>query len=332
LRHRVKRAIERMLVASGAAALARFQQAPSTAILAYHGVVPDGASPTGDVSLHISRSRFAEHLDRVMESHDVVPLTEVFPDDRAARGGAAPARTSRRRPTGGRSASTEAGSARARCVLTFDDAYLGAMTVGLEEVRRRGLCATVFVSPGLLGSEGFWWDRLAPTGGAPLEPDVRTHALERLGGRQGAVLDWARREGRSLATLPDWARPASPERLDEEVAKGGVTLGAHMWTHPNMAAGERDDLRRELARTTAWLEERRDVAVPWLAYPYGLHDAGSVAVARGAVAGALRVDGGLAERGGRMTEDRYRVPRINVPSGLSADGLALRMAGIGGWG
>lgn len=310
----MKRGIERALVASGAASVARGRQAPSTAILAYHGVVPEGERAAGDAGLHIPRARFAAHLDRLTESHDVVALTEVFRPASADGRSGAPGR-GRRRP---------------RCVLTFDDAYLGALTAGMEEVRRRGLTATVFVSPGLLGCEGFWWDRLAPPGEGALDADLREHALGPLGGRQEEVLAWARREGLPLAELPAWARPASEERLDAEVAKGGVTLGAHMWSHPNMAGAEGETLRRELAHTTTWLDARPEVSIPWLAYPYGLHDPASVELARGAVEGALRIRGGLAERRGRVVEDRYRVPRINVPTGLSADGLTLRMAGIGG--
>lgn len=299
----MKRGSEKILHGLGARRFALRRNAPLTVVLAYHNVVPEGERRCGDLSLHIGQRRFAEHLDRLTETHDVVPLDEAF------------------QPRPG-------GHARPRAVVTFDDAYLGAVTAGLDELRARGLPATIFVCPGLLGSEGFWWDRLAP-GGRPLSEAVRAHALEELAGRQEDVLSWAAAEGLPIAELPAHARPASADVLAAATARGDVSLGSHTWGHPNVTRIPPGALRDEIARTARWLADSSAPVVGWLAFPYGIHDPASVAEAEDACEGAFRIDGGLAERRGRWPADRFRTPRINVPAGLSADGLALRVAGIG---
>src|SRR5579862_5104874 len=105
-----------------------------TLVLAYHNVLPDTAEPTGDRSLHLPRARFAEQLDVLADWCDVVPLATVL--------GRAPA------------------TGRPRVAITFDDGYRGALTVGAAELRARSLPATMFISPGLVGGDGFWWDAL----------------------------------------------------------------------------------------------------------------------------------------------------------------------------
>src|SRR5258706_9071692 len=72
-------------------------------VVAYHNVVPDDWAGTGDTSLHLRLSRFVGEIDRLRQTHDVVPLSEAT---EPARPGARP-----------------------RAVVTFDDAYRGAVTL-----------------------------------------------------------------------------------------------------------------------------------------------------------------------------------------------------------
>src|ERR671914_1478754 len=104
LRSVAKHAAERLLLASGIPRIARRRHAQDVLILAYHNVVPDDAQACGEEALHLPRSRFAEQLDMLGETHDVVPLAEVL-DSHSSAGG------------------------RPRAVLTFDDAYQGALTL-----------------------------------------------------------------------------------------------------------------------------------------------------------------------------------------------------------
>src|SRR2546423_5455975 len=115
VRVRVKAIAERVLLASGGRA-ARWRMRDRTLILAYHNVVPDEQPIFGDRSLHLRRSDFAAQLDALRETHDVVPLPAVLLPSHGPR---------------------------PRAAITFDDAYAGAVTLGVAEVVARGLPATV---------------------------------------------------------------------------------------------------------------------------------------------------------------------------------------------
>lgn len=305
-----KKAVEGLLSRSGAAALVERRRRPQTVILAYHNIVPWGERVAGDLSLHIEQSDFGDHLDWLLERRRIVALEDAM----RARDRGEPLDAGELSDTG-------------EIVITFDDAYRGTMTAGLEELSKRGLSSTVFVPPGLLGSDGFWWDRVAPAGGRPLHPDVRRHALEGLTGRTPEVLAWARTEGLPIQDLPDYARPVTEDELLSSLGSG-VTFGAHTWTHPNLTRLDEDDICRELRSSREWLMERTDRYRDWLAYPYGMVDDACEAVAEDQFDGALLVAGGAAVVKGRPVGSAHRVPRINVPRGLSLDGLALRLAGI----
>lgn len=302
MRVMLKRVVERGLHIAGIPGRRIRQRASGMVILSYHNVVPRGESAVGDLSLHIDQARFAAHLDRLADTHDVVPLGSVVPGVE---------------PTG-----------RPRAAITFDDAYLGTITAGFEELERRGMPATVFVPGGLLGCEGFWWDRLAsPSSG--LAASVREHAMERLGGHQLRVLDHAVAEGRRPASLPDHARPADEATLLGAVAGSDFTLGSHTWHHVNLAGVPLDEALTEMRRGHDWLRGvDRSTAVDWIAYPYG-RSTPEVEAAAGAVARcAVRVEGGAAEVEGHWVAADHRLPRVNVPAGLTSDGLSLRLAGL----
>ena len=303
LRDIVKGGLEAGIMATGVPARRIRRRASGTVILSYHNVVPTGEQAVGDLSLHIGQRRFGEHLDRLLETHDVVPLAEL-------RIGEVPV-------------------GRPRAVVTFDDAYRGTITAGFDELNRRGLPGTVFVPPGCLGSDGFWWDRIAsPHEG--LGSEVRSHALESLGGKGDQILAWAVSEGMSLAELPDHARPATRDELLDAARSGRFELGSHTWSHVNLAGVSPSEAAEEISRGHAWLDDV-DAAIPcvdWLAYPYGLYSAEVAAAAAQQVGHAVRVDGGAAEVEGIWTADSHRLPRINVPAGLSPHGLVLRLAGM----
>lgn len=299
----LRRAAEWLTSATGFTRTVARLRAPSTAILAYHDVVPAGEPLAGDASLHIDQRAFADQLDFLQEHARVAPLDDIVGDGDV----------SDRRP---------------RVAITFDDAYRGALTAGLEELRARGLPATMFVPPGLLGTEAFWWDTLAPTGGGPLPAHVRDHALETLGGRQERVLEWAASEGLARCALPPYARPAGEEALLDAASYHGLTLGAHTWSHPNLARLPTEDIRAELARSKAWLAERAPRYVDWLAYPYGLRTEEAVTLASEHFRAAVLVDGGLARVRGRASGVPHALPRINVPRGMTVEGLAMRLAGL----
>ena len=292
--------LERGLVGLGLHRRALRRLAPSAVVLAYHNIVPRGERPAGDLSLHLDQADFADQLDVLAETHDVVPLEAL----------AAPWT-----------------SDRPRAVITFDDAYRGALTAGLEELERRDMPSTVMVAPGILGT-ATWWDALSLPDQPGLAPELRRHALEVLQGRGGRILDWARDEGLPMAELPDHALPATAEEVIEAGRRGKTALGVHTWGHPNLAVLTEAECADEYDRSRAWLEERAPRFSDWLAYPYGLHAPPAVTAARERFVGTLLIEGGLAWRRGRPMAGDAGTPRINVPRGLSPAGLRLRLGGV----
>jgi len=288
-----------MLVGSGLARWLARHRRGNTLVLAYHNVVPDDVAAGGDRSLHLPRAMFACQLDVLVEWCDVVPLASIFTDP--------------------------AGAARPRVAITFDDAYYGALTIGATELRERRLPATMFVAPGLLGEDAFWWDALAGPEG--LSDAVRRYVLDELRGDAGAAGEWASQVGRERQPLSPWSRPGEESGVLAWAEDSRLTLGAHTWRHANLARLAPDEVTVELAAPLAWLRERAPTRlVRCLTYPYGLANPGVTAAASAAgYDAAFAVSGGWI---GRAIRDRYWVPRLNIPAGLTADGFRLRIAGI----
>lgn len=300
LRRILKSVAEQGLVAARIPDAVRALRPPGGVVLTYHNVVPDGEPPGGDRSLHLPRAEFARHLDALRESHRIVSLEVLL----------------RARGSGGRP----------RAAITFDDAYRGALTAGLGELADRGLPCTVFAAPGLLGRSSLWWDALSTTAEEGVPDSVRREALTRGRGRDGEVRRWARAGGLTLAPQPEHAAVADEALLREVVATGQVGVGSHGWEHANLVELAGDELDREVRRPLAWLQERfEDSLVPWLSLPYG-H--ASERVTRAALdagyEGVLTLTGERAPPGRQVRE----VPRLNVPSGMSPEGLLLRAAGL----
>jgi len=169
VRHFLKRRAEGVLSSSGAGWAMRHRVRGKRLILAYHGIIPEGVSAAGERALFTGQRDFATQLDALLELVDVVPLDRI----------------------------DELGGGRPRVAITFDDAYRGAVTVGLQELRKRGLPATIFVSPGRLNGHVFWWDALADSTGN-LDDVIRRRALSEYRGSDEQVRRWA-----MAAALPE---------------------------------------------------------------------------------------------------------------------------------
>ncbi|HEU4698415.1 MAG TPA: polysaccharide deacetylase family protein, partial [Gemmatimonadales bacterium] len=299
----LKSTAEAVLLHGGAAALGRRRVRGGRLVLAYHNIVADALPPGGDRSLHLAHGEFVAQLDVLECECEVVPLPALLGEAPAGHG------------------------TRPRVAITFDDAYHGAAALGVAELRRRGLPATIFVTPGMLGGRSFWWDALADAGGAGLGDDARAHVLDALAGDDAAARRWARETGRPVVEPGPERRTATEAELLAALAHPGLALGAHTWSHPNLARLQGAALAHELAAPLAWLRERTDRAIPWLAYPYGLTSPAVAVAARAAgYAGGCLVSGGWLSAA--TPHDPFAIPRFNVPAGISRAGFALRLAGL----
>lgn len=269
-------------------------------VLAYHNVVAGAEPPTyGDRSLHLPLARFRAQLD-ALQRHGFA----VVRLDAPRRADAPP-----------------------EVAITFDDACAGAIALGLPELTARRMPATVMVAPGLLGAAAPWWDRLADPRIGAVPAAYRDPALQRLAGETTAIMAEAARAGWPVHDARPEHRIATEAELADALARHpDLTLGAHTWSHPNVAALPAARLDEELRKPLEWLRARwGERVVDWFAFPYGLSSPAAAAAARAAgYAGALRVEGGWE----RERLDPWAVPRFNVTPGLSVAGFRSRLSGL----
>lgn len=298
MRARLKRLAEHALIKSGIEGFVRKRQPGGILVLAYHNVLPHGEPSRGDRSLHLPVGEFAKQLDAIVATHDVIPLGAI--------------------------SDTDTGLSDSRVVITFDDAYHGALLTAVPELTRRGLPATIFVSPGILGTVT-WWDLLTQRSGASLSSYERDRALSKFAGKRGAVLNgFGVPATDETAALP---RIGSEADVVAAAAQPGISIGSHTWSHTNLSALGRAELQDEIERPIEWLRQRISSFTPWLSYPYGMLNSTVEDAARAAgYRGAFKIDGGRLRPG--AFQRPHALNRLNIPAGLSLNGLRLRLAGL----
>ena len=300
MRRSLKHAFELGLTISGATRLARTRRAADILVLAYHNIVPEGERAHGDHSLHLPQREFARQLDLLRRTHDIIAITQLAAGHR---------------------------SGKPRAVITFDDAYAGALEAGTAELKARGMPATIFVTPSFVGGASFWWDRFAPPDERGLEPRWRAQALDEFRGMDAGITAWAASAGRSEQTVPSHQRGASEADLRRAESTGLITFGSHTWSHPNLARLRPAELAEEIARPLEWLKQRFANALPLLAYPYGCYNHDVITtVRRHGYQSAFRIDGGWVTESA-LTTSAYELPRWNVPAGISMRGFEIRTSG-----
>ncbi len=257
-------------------------------ILAYHNIVSPERPPAGDRSLHLSASRFEAQLRILRQETDVVSLMELLTcKDRGSRLSA----------------------------ITFDDAYSGALTLGVGLCVRAGIPCTVFVSPALLGLQTPW--DLSSEKGTWSENERNEFLWQHKG---------LGRLNEGLGEL-EHCRIATEHELLASASLKGVSIGNHSMRHANLGALSFDGARDEIQSVSQWLDARCSSSViPVVAYPYGIppRDPFDVLLAVGLRFGLL-VSGGWIASTSEVAD--ARTPRWNVPAGLSDRGFQVRIRG-----
>lgn len=279
-------------------AVARAIAPVDTIVLAYHNVVSSDAPPMGDVSLHLPLDAFLRQVTWLTRHFDVVPLEEVLDPGL---------------------------SDRPRAVITFDDAYDGAVNLAIPALVERSIPATIFACSGWIGGESPWWDLVA-FGEGGLSAEFRAEALQRLDGETSRVAAEAVRRGLPQTELPEDHRIASRADVHHAAMQSGITIGAHSVTHPNLTRLSDARLHDELASALESTLQLYQSGILWLAYPYGLMDQRVEQAARN-----VGYSAGLLVAGGPIRPEsaaRFSLPRMNVPRGVSIAGFKARCAGI----
>lgn len=292
---------EGVVAATGVDRLGRWVRGGRAMILAYHNVVPDELAGAGDSSLHLPLSVFRRQLDLIRRECQPLSLEDLLNENWAPQRG------------------------RLALAITFDDAYRGALAVALPELAERDLVATIFVAPALLGDRTLWWDALASGPDGQVEAGLRSRVLAR-DGRLESARQVAAKEGAPWREMPEMLRTSTEAELSDAVHGGRCTVGSHTWSHASLTDLD-EAATEELAGSRAWLRDRYGNAyVDAVSYPYGHW---SSAVERSAA--ACGYGAGLALTRGSIRRGRdtglFRLPRLNVPAGLSEAGMRIRM----GW-
>jgi peptidoglycan/xylan/chitin deacetylase (PgdA/CDA1 family) len=262
--------------------------------------VPAGDPLLGDRSLHLPLDEFQPQLDLLETHFRVVPLQELL--------------------------SSAGCGQKHTAAITFDDAYRGTLSLGVPELIKRGLPATIFVPPGLLGSRGFWWDRVSKDSEEGIPPSVREKALWDHAGRQPSILDWAATFTSQDPDLPTHFKPAAEEEVLEAASCRGISLASHTWSHVNLAAVPREEACSELKRSFDWLRACSSSSTV-ISYPYGCWtphletDAREIGYEYG-----LLIQGGLFQPR-TVRQSPFSIPRMNIPRGLSRNGFLARISG-----
>ena len=241
---------------------------PAVRILAYHRVNPRYEFPS-DVPL-TSLEDFEEEIRYLTRKYRVIPLMELC-----------------RNLTNPDRIPSDA------VVITFDDGYRDNYRYAYPILQKYGAPATIFLATGHIGSgTPFWWDRLGYAvhktaqerlslnglGAYSLKTDrERTVALRTISAKLKRLPD----DEKNLA-IEELVRRAgldAPLELGREIvlswdevremARNGISFGAHTEHHPILTRLSPDEARREIVQSQRRIQEKLDVPVNTFAYPNG---------------------------------------------------------------
>lgn len=188
------------------------------------------------------------------------------------------------------------GAQRPLVAITFDDGYEDNYTHAFPLLRERGLPATFFITVGLVERDAATVERFA--------------ALRQSGPVEVAPLEW----GQLL-----------------EMSAAGFSIGAHTWSHPNLARLGETEARSELERPKAILEDRLGGAVTEFAYPFGKPGRHFTPATVRLVADAgYAVGAAVLFRAVRSGDDRLALPRFFVTSD-DVETIAAKVGGAWDW-
>lgn len=240
--------------------------------------------------------------------------------------------------------------------ITFDDGQIDNHRYALPVLDAHDVRASFFVvTDATQGNQTLWHDRVAfsmqqlaqrdagalrgwlgelgvpgatahPVGPAleaakRLDPETRERHVERLEALAGGD-----------AARPEWDGMMTWDHL-RGMQASGHEIGSHSVSHPILPLVPDAQLRVEIGRSKALLEEALDREVRSFCYPNGDHDNRVVASVREAgYAFAVTTRYGINAPG----SDPYRLRRVDLQSGygknaagrLTAGGLFLRMSGL----
>lgn len=294
---------------------------PSLAVVTYHRIAPRGADPFYPGLVSASPDELDEQLAWLARDHHPISGDELL----AIRRG-------------------EAILPRRAVLVTFDDGYRDLAEHAWPLLRRHGVPAVVFVATGYVDDRSrlFWWDRLHAALATTDCPSVREPGGEvlPLGTPSLAAAAFRRLRPRLKALPADELAAAVAELVDElavapppapvlgwdelrRLAGEGLMVAPHSVNHPLLTRVSAEEVRAELAASSARLHDELGSCPPVFAYPSGAHDPAVVAEVRAAgFEIAVTTRRGVNDL---RVADWLRLRRINVGS-FGTPGLRGQLA------
>jgi peptidoglycan/xylan/chitin deacetylase (PgdA/CDA1 family) len=251
--------------------------------------------------------------------------------------------------------------------VTFDDGFRNNLRYAYPVLRRHGVPATVFVTTGHIGRgvHLLWTERVGrllrsavlpqavtvPAGREPLRLSFGTPAerddaarvvLKQLKSMPSGLRDQVVGElERRLATTEGKTGPENgpnPDRYafltwDEvrELARGGVTIGAHTVHHPIMSSLDAAEREREVVDSKREIERQLGTACTLFSYPNGTEDDfGDCDKTNLQKAGYLAAVTQIAGANDGRT-DRFALKRINIGRGHGRQIFVAQVSGFWAW-
>ncbi len=242
-------------------------------VLTYHRVANPEDRPMLDPRIISSTPVvFAQHMNYLKKYYNVVSMQDVLDAVEGKK------RLSQR-----------------AILITFDDAYCDFKENAWPVLKRLNLPVTVFVPTAYpdQNERCFWWDKLYrcvihTEKSKILCSPIGTLTLQSVEERQQSL----RRLQQYIKTLPHSEAMALVEQIAEELevgsdttektvlswdelrqlAKEGVTLGAHTRTHPIMTQLSLEQVREEVSGSFTDLQRQLGEVLPIFCYPNGSHD------------------------------------------------------------
>lgn len=198
--------------------------------------------------------------------------------------------------------------------VTFDDGDPSIVEHGLPVLEDLGIAATMFICPGVVGTDrAFWWqvaDAVAPHEVGPLKlvPDeTRTRRIEEL------------RDRHIEETGSEFVRPQLTHEHIARWVDAGCDIGNHTWDHPLLDQCDPVEQERQITLAHEWLVDNVGGEQRLFAYPNGNRtDHARAVVERLGYSMALLFDHSLA------TVPRFELSRLRT----NADSELLRFRSI----
>jgi peptidoglycan/xylan/chitin deacetylase (PgdA/CDA1 family) len=184
-------------------------------------------------------------------------------------------------------------SCRGAIAITFDDGLRNQVRHAYPVLQALGLCATVFVCPGLVDSSQWLWNHeararlrrlsLEQRGAFATDVDAPSAEVEILVAWMKTLLRDRRQDvEQALRGRTPGFEPSAEERESFDIASweelqaldpAVMAIGSHTLNHPILTTLEDTEVIHELERSRAVLEQRLDRSVDTFCYPNGAYDA-----------------------------------------------------------